>query len=159
MDTGRIGRNAACPTKILIFNLDTDELIHRYVIPPDQVLYGKAALVTPIVDIGRACLDAYLYVADVDQDGIFVYDLYKNNSWRLSNTPGNAFGPDEDAMNVTIAGESFNLTDGILGMSLSPVGFYDHRCVIKRSFRITLVFKAVFSYFSSLSLQVNSISN
>ncbi|XP_043677833.1 protein yellow-like [Vespula pensylvanica] len=127
VDTGRMGRNAVCPTKILIFDLDRDELIHKYVVPADQVLYGKAALVTPIVDIGKTCLDAYLYVADVDQNGIFVYDLYKNYSWRLSNTAGNAFGPDKDAMNITIAGESFDLTDGTLGMSLSPVGFYDHR--------------------------------
>lgn len=131
-----MGKNAVCPTKILIFDLDRDELIHKYVVPADQVLYGKAALVTPIVDIGKTCLDAYLYVADVDQNGIFVYDLYKNYSWRLSNTAGNAFGPDMDAMNITIAGESFDLTDGTLGMSLSPVGFYDHRCVIKHSSRI-----------------------
>lgn len=127
VDTGRVMQRAVCPTKILIFDLETDKLIHKYVIPEDQILYGKASLVTPIVDIGQTCADAYLYVADVDQNGIFVYDLYKNHSWRLGNTPGNAFGPDGDAMNITIAGEWFDLTDGTLGMSLSPVGFFEHR--------------------------------
>ncbi|KAI4498391.1 hypothetical protein M0802_006570 [Mischocyttarus mexicanus] len=127
VDVGRIGKNAVCPTKILIFDLNTDKLIHKYIVPDDQVLNGKSALVTPIVEIGRTCIDAYLYVADVDQNGILIYDLYKNYSWRLSNTPGNAFGPDNDAMNITIAGESFDLTDGTLGMSLSPIGFYNHR--------------------------------
>lgn len=118
---------AVCPTKILIFDLATDRLIHKYVVPDDQVLYGKAALVTPIVDVGKTCLDTYLYVADVDQNGLVIYDLYRDYSWRVNNTHGNAFGPDEDAMNITIAGEWFDLTDGTLGMSLSPLGYFDHR--------------------------------
>lgn len=127
VDTGRVSQKSVCPVKILIFDLETDRLIHKYVVPDDQVLYGKAALVTPIVDVGKTCLDAYLYVADVDQNGLFVYDFYNNYSWRLNNTYGNAFGPDDDAMNITIAGEWFDLTDGTLGMSLSPAGFYEHR--------------------------------
>lgn len=127
VDTGRSGREAMCPVKILIFDLATDQLIHKYVIPDDQVLYGKAALVTPIVDVGKTCLDTYLYVADVDQNGLLIYDLYRGYSWRVNNTRGNAFGPDDDAMNITIAGEFFDLTDGTLGMSLSPYGFYNER--------------------------------
>ncbi|XP_076295538.1 major royal jelly protein 9 [Lasioglossum baleicum] len=127
VDTGRMGREAVCPTKILIFDLGTDQLIHKYIVPDDQVLYGKAALVTPIVDVGKTCLDTYLYVADVDQNGLLIYDLYRGYSWRVNNTRGNAFGPDDDAMNITIAGEFFDLTDGTLGMSLSPYGFYNER--------------------------------
>lgn len=127
VDTGRIMRNAICPPKILIFDLATDQLIHKYVVPDDQVLFGKAALVTPIVDVGKTCLNTYLYVADVDQNGLLIYDLYRDHSWRVNNTRGNAFGPDEDAMNITIAGESFDLTDGTLGMSLSPLGYFNHR--------------------------------
>ncbi|XP_071562583.1 dopaminechrome tautomerase [Temnothorax nylanderi] len=127
VDTGRVMMRAVCPTKILIFDLATDQLIHKYVVPDDQVLYGKAALVTPIVDVGKTCLDTYLYVADVDQNGLVIYDLYRDHSWRVNNTRGNAFGPDEDAMNITIAGESFDLTDGTLGMSLSPLGYFNHR--------------------------------
>lgn len=127
VDTGRVMMTAVCPTKILIFDLATDRLIHKYLVPDDQVLYGKAALVTPIVDVGKTCLDTYLYVADVDQNGLVIYDLYRDHSWRVNNTRGNAFGPDEDAMNITIAGEWFDLTDGTLGMSLSPLGYFAHR--------------------------------
>ncbi|KAF3423829.1 hypothetical protein E2986_12470 [Frieseomelitta varia] len=127
VDTGRIGGNAVCPTKILIFDLANDQLVHKYVVPGDQVIFGKAALVTPIVDVGKTCLDTYLYVADVNQNGLLIYDLYHDYSWRVNNTRGNAFGPDDDAMNITIAGESFNLTDGTLGMSLSPFGYFDER--------------------------------
>ncbi|XP_043266209.1 protein yellow-like [Colletes gigas] len=127
VDTGRISSNAVCPSKILIFDLATDQMIHKYVIPDDQVLYGKAALVTPIVDVGKTCLDTYLYVADVDQNGLLIYDLGHDQSWRVNNTRGNAFGPDDDAMFITIAGETFDLTDGTLGMSLSPRGFFNER--------------------------------
>lgn len=127
VDTGRVMMKAVCPTKILIFDLATDRLIHKYMVPDDQVLYGKAALVTPIVDVGKTCLDTYLYVADVDQNGLVIYDLYRDHSWRVNNTRSNAFGPDEDAMNITIAGEWFDLTDGTLGMSLSPLGYFNHR--------------------------------
>ncbi|XP_032667349.1 major royal jelly protein 1-like [Odontomachus brunneus] len=127
VDNGRVTMEAICPSKILIFDLATDQLIHKYVVPDDQVLYGKASLVTPIVDVGKTCLDTYLYVADVDQHGLVIYDLYRDHSWRVNNTRGNAFGPDEDAMNITIAGEYFDLTDGTLGMSLSPMGYFNHR--------------------------------
>lgn len=127
VDTGRVEGKAICPTKILIFDLATDHLLHKYVVPDDQVLFGKAALVTPIVDVGKMCSDTYLYVADVDQNGLLIYDFYHDYSWRVNNTRGNAFGPDDDATNITIAGESFNLTDGTLGMSLSPKGYFDER--------------------------------
>ncbi|XP_014469396.1 PREDICTED: major royal jelly protein 1-like [Dinoponera quadriceps] len=129
VDSGRMTMKSVCPVKILIFDLATDQLIHKYVVPDDQVLYGKASLVTPIVDVGKTCLDTYLYVADVDQNGLVIYDLYRDHSWRVNNTRGNAFGPDfdEDAMNITIAGEWFDLTDGTLGMSLSPLGYFNHR--------------------------------
>lgn len=127
VDVGRQGDKVLCPVKIMIFDLYTDRLIHKYVVPSSQTLNGKTSYVTPIVDIGRTCLDAYLYVADVAEYGILIYDLRNDMSWRLNNTAGNAFGPDDDAMNITIAGESFDLTDGTLGMSLSPRGFFKQR--------------------------------
>ncbi|KMQ98017.1 major royal jelly protein 1 [Lasius niger] len=165
VDTGRVMRNAICPTKILIFDLATDRLIHKYVVPDEQVLYGKAALVTPIVDVGKTCLDTYLYVADVDQNGLVIYDLYRDHSWRVNNTRGNAFGPDEDAMNITIAGESFDLTDGTLGMSLSPLGYFNHSYYQKYTdtfsltlseFREPVVFQSNYKRASQAGVQATS---
>lgn len=127
VDIGRIGTRNVCPTKILVFDLNTDELIHKYVVPEDQSLNGAAAFVTPIVDTGNNPFDTFLYVADVDSNGILVYDAKNYRSWRISNTRGNAFGPDDEAMEITIVGETFNLTDGTLGMSLSPKGFFEER--------------------------------
>ena len=134
VDIGKTGvgtRSEAtnCPMKIMIFDLYKDQLIHKYIIPRDQTVNGEASYVTPIVEVGETCLDSFLYVSDVLKYGILVYDLRNDRSWRLNNTPGNAFGPDPDpeAMNITIAGEWFDLTDGTLGMSLSPPRFFKHR--------------------------------
>ncbi|XP_057334097.1 major royal jelly protein 1-like [Microplitis mediator] len=126
VDVGRISDKRICPMKIMIFDLFTDRLIHKYVIPSSQT-FGMTSLVTPIVDISSSCSDAHLYIGDVAENGIVVYNLQHDISWRINNTYGNAFGPDADAMNITIVGEWFDLTDGILGMSLSPPGFFKQR--------------------------------
>ncbi|XP_046471136.1 major royal jelly protein 1 [Neodiprion pinetum] len=126
-DIGRIGAERVCPTKILVFDLFTDQLIHKYVIPDEHTLNGAAALVTPIVDIGDSPIDTFLYMADVDANGIVVYDFKSDYSWRINNTQNNAFGPDDEAMEITIVDDTFNLTDGTLGMSLSPKGFWSTR--------------------------------
>lgn len=142
VDIGRIGSERVCPTKILVFDLFTDQLIHKYEVPAEQTFNGAAALVTPIVDIGDSPIDTILYMADVDSNGIVVYDLKCHHSWRINNTVGNAFGPDDEAMEITIAGESFNLTDGTLGMSLSPKGFFQSRY---------LYFNSLASYYQKFS--------
>lgn len=114
--------------KIMVFDLRTDRLIHKHILSDEVALNGKAAYVTPIVDIGPTCLDTHLYVADVIRHGMMVYDFRRDHSWRLNNTEGNAFGNNpEDVLKLTIAGESFELIDGTLGMSLSPPGFAPKR--------------------------------
>ncbi|KAK0174270.1 hypothetical protein PV327_011048, partial [Microctonus hyperodae] len=123
VDVGRTAGVRVCPMKIMIFDLFTDQLVHKYEIPHTQA-FGMASLVTPIVEVGETCLQSVLYIADVAEYGLVVYDLEADRSWRLNNTQGNAFGPDPDAMNITIANESFDLTDGTLGMSLSPPAFF-----------------------------------
>ncbi|KAK0077406.1 hypothetical protein PV326_010071 [Microctonus aethiopoides] len=126
VDVGRSAGVQVCPMKIMIFDLITDQLVHKYEIPRTEA-FGMASLVTPIVEVGATCLKSVLYIADVAEYGIVVYDLEADRSWRLNNTRGNAFGPDSDATNITIANESFDLTDGTLGMSLSPPAFFKER--------------------------------
>lgn len=115
-----------CPSKILVFDLKTDRALHKYTIPFDQ-LTNETSLVTPVVEIEDKCLDTHVYIADVSGNAILVYSFKDNESWRLNNTKGNAFGPDNDAMNITIVGEYFDLTDGTLGLSLTPRGFFQKR--------------------------------
>lgn len=70
-----------------------------------------------------------VYIADVTGYGVMVYDYQRNVAWRTQNK---YFYPTPDNGTFTIAGESFDLMDGVLGMSLSrkslvPRAFGFHR--------------------------------
>ncbi|XP_023247479.1 protein yellow-like [Copidosoma floridanum] len=127
VDTGSATGQSICPMKIVAFDLSTDKPILVYQIPESQTVARRASYVNPVVEIGDTCNDTFVYVADVIKHGLLVYSMRENRSWRLDNTPGNAFGDDPDAGTLTIAGESFSVNDGTLGMSLSPRGFYAKR--------------------------------
>lgn len=127
VDTGIASGSRICPMKIVAFDLRKDELVHSYTIPEDQTESGNAQYVNPAVEVGESCDDTYVYVADIIKHGVLVYNLRENRSWRINNTRSNAFGDDPEARNLNIAGESVTLNDGILGMSLSPRGFFSKR--------------------------------
>lgn len=58
-----------------------------------------------------------VYIADVNSFAIYVFDLRRNLSWRVQNKltfPHPHYGT------FTIAGETFDLMDGIFGLALSP---------------------------------------
>ncbi|XP_058809130.1 major royal jelly protein 1-like [Phymastichus coffea] len=127
VDTGSASGQSVCPMKLLAFDLKTDQVLLKYIIPEDQTVSRKAQYVNPVVEVGDNCQDTYVYVADVIKHGLLVYSLRENRSWRLDNTPGNAFGNDPQAGRIVIAGEPIDLTDGTLGVALSPRGFYSKR--------------------------------
>lgn len=63
------------------------------------------------------CGNTMAYMADVTGFGLVVFDLHRLKSWRIENK---LMFPDPDFGTHTVAGESFDLMDGILGMTLSP---------------------------------------
>lgn len=88
---------------------------NRYV----NVLYDQIPI--QIVDVRDpppygACDNTMAYIADVTGFGVLVYDYRRNVAWRTQNK---YFYPNPDNGTFTIRGESFDLMDGILGMSLS----------------------------------------
>lgn len=122
LDTGRIGDEQLCRPQLLVFDLRSDRLIHRFKFPVTQVRTGMSLFVTPVVDVrdpgpaGR-CENTMVYIADVTGFGILVYDLKRNRSWRTHNKlvyPHPYYGT------FTVAGETFDLMDGVIGMALSP---------------------------------------
>lgn len=60
-----------------------------------------------------------VYIADVTAFAVIVYDFHRNVAWRTQNK---YFYPNPDNGTFTISGESFDLMDGVLGMSLSLRG-------------------------------------
>lgn len=57
-----------------------------------------------------------MYISDVAGHGLVIV-----NGCRISRLEGDVFEPQEEYSNHTIAGESFHLADGVIGMALSPI--------------------------------------
>lgn len=128
LDSGKVdiakGGNLACPPAIFIFDLTTDTLIRKYIIPNEQV--KEDSLYTNIVvDIrNEDCGSAIAYISDVFRYGLLVYDFFKDSSFRIQH---HFFYPDPLASKYEIHGLKFQWTDGIFGMALSPVDIHDDR--------------------------------
>ncbi|KAI5699113.1 hypothetical protein M8J75_016456 [Diaphorina citri] len=115
-----------CPPKILIFDMRNDELIRSITFPP-EVLRLNTLLTNIILDdlnedaaggYGN-CDNIFAYMSDSTNPGILVYDSRNDRAWRLSHP---AMFPDPDFGTYSVAGESFTLMDGIIGLALSPPG-------------------------------------
>ncbi|XP_017887536.1 protein yellow-like [Ceratina calcarata] len=128
LDSGKVdiakGGSLVCPPAIYIFDLMTDNLIRKYIIPEDQVkedcLYANI-----IVDIRNEDCDlAVAYASDVFRYGLLVYDFYKDSSFRLQHR---FFYPDPLASKYELHGLKFQWTDGIFGLALSPVDIHNDR--------------------------------
>ncbi|CAH1116312.1 unnamed protein product [Phaedon cochleariae] len=117
LDTGKLLDSQICPPQILTFDLRTNTLVHRYEVPASQ-LESDSLLVTPVVDIRDGqCGNTFVYAADCIGNSIIVYDAQRNRSWRVSHR---TMYPYPNYGTYNIQGESFELMDGVLGMSLSP---------------------------------------
>ncbi|XP_052868860.1 protein yellow-like [Anopheles cruzii] len=122
LDTGRVGETRMCPPKLIVFDMKTDKIIHRYEIPADQLVCDLSLLVNLLVDVQDpsplgSCQDTKVYLADVTAPGMIVYDMARRKSWRITNKQ---MHPNPDYGTFTIAGESFDLMDGIVAMAMSP---------------------------------------
>ncbi|VVC35640.1 Six-bladed beta-propeller, TolB-like,Major royal jelly protein/protein yellow [Cinara cedri] len=106
-----------CPVKLDVFDLNTNRLVKRFVIPKNQT--SKDSLFTNIVVeiLNDDCEDTYAYMSDVFQYGLIVYN-YKEDTSRRINHP--YFYPDPLYCQYSIDGIKFNWMDGIFGMCLSP---------------------------------------
>lgn len=63
-----------------------------------------------------------VYIADVTGFGILVYNNELDIAWRFENK---LTYPNPDYGTFTIAGESFDLMDGIFGLALTPKGIHN----------------------------------
>lgn len=122
LDSGTVNAtiqiNQVCPPKILVFDLRTDAPIFSYELPPDQIKEDSLHS-NLVVDIrnGR-CNDAHAYITDVWRFGVVVFSLAKGRSWRTTN---HFYFPNPEASDFTLNRLNFQWTDGVFGMSLSPV--------------------------------------
>ncbi|BET00511.1 Major royal jelly protein [Nesidiocoris tenuis] len=118
----------ACRPKILIFDLNNDQLLRTITLPPDVT--RPNTLVTNLVLDDQtagfaggpgACDSMFVYISDSTNPGLIVYDYARDSTWRLQSPK---FFPEPDWGTYRVAGESFTLMDGIIGMTLSPSTSY-----------------------------------
>ncbi|XP_017144704.1 protein yellow [Drosophila miranda] len=124
LDSGEIEFVQHCAPQVVVIDLATNQLIHRYRLPEDTFKAKVSRFVTILADIQDpppqgVCKDAYVYMADPTSKAIVVYDVKGNRSWRVENKftyPDARFGTH------TVAGESFELLDGALALAITPNG-------------------------------------
>ncbi|KAL0858541.1 hypothetical protein ABMA27_012396 [Loxostege sticticalis] len=124
VDTGRLElagtqRQLQTPS-ILIYDLNTDRLIHRYFLkqtdlPAEDTPTGLASITVDITN--GNCADAYAYIPDLTTFGIVVYSLRENDSWRHTHNYF-SYNPLHGALNI--ADQSFSWRDGIFSITLLP---------------------------------------
>lgn len=97
-----------CPPKIVAFDLATDQQVLIYQFPPDQVLQGSLHT-NLVVDIRNGeCNRGFVYVMDVWRNGILVFDIEREVSWRTTHHFYNSNPFDSD---YTYQGINFQWTD------------------------------------------------
>jgi len=124
--------NVVCPPKILIFDMRNDQLV-RSITLPEEVLRRNSLLSNLVLDDKTnnfhpggfgSCDNMFVYISDTTAPGIIVYDAGKDAAWRVSHP---YMFPVPDFGKFSLAGESFTLMDGILGMAVTPPGSFQRK--------------------------------
>ncbi|XP_045783588.1 uncharacterized protein LOC123879729 [Maniola jurtina] len=123
VDTGLLevpgDRRQVRKPSIVIFDLKTDKQILRYELNDSDLVNERTpgGLTSITVDVTKdSCDDAYAYINDLATEGMIVYSLKDNRSWRLNHP---TFLHDEAALNFTVAGYVINWKDGLFSIALS----------------------------------------
>jgi len=119
MDTGKLLGQQVCPPQLVVFDLKTDTPAFTYKFPSNLVR-DTSLFPTPIVDVRCSCADTMVYIADSTGYGIIVFDLKNQQSWRVES---DLFHPVESNSTFTIDGVTFQIMDGVYGLSVSPKNF------------------------------------
>ncbi|XP_029044693.2 protein yellow isoform X1 [Osmia bicornis bicornis] len=105
------------PPALLVYDLTTDRLLRKFVIPEDQ--RTPDSLFANIAVEDYSCEDAYAYLGDLGGPGLVVYSWKMGKSWIVKH---HFFHPDPQGGEFNVSGISFQWTDGLFGMSLAPTG-------------------------------------
>ncbi|CAO1422196.1 unnamed protein product [Diamesa serratosioi] len=107
-----------CPPKILIYDLNTDQVVRRIDFPK-EVIREESLFTNIIIDETMSlrenhCDDALIYISDTVAPGIVVYDSGRDLTWRLSHP---SMFADPDFAESTIQEHKFTLMDGVVGLA------------------------------------------
>ncbi|CAH1967755.1 unnamed protein product [Acanthoscelides obtectus] len=104
------------PPAIVIFDLNTDKVLRRYLLKPEDIKGDDSFFANIVVDLqpGR-CDEAFAYIPDLGGYGIVVYSFKDDDSWRIKH---NFFHFDPLQGDMTVGGVNFQWTDGVFGIAL-----------------------------------------
>ncbi|XP_012524490.1 protein yellow [Monomorium pharaonis] len=106
------------PMRLIVIDLKTNMIIRKYTLK-DTDVKPESFIADLVVDvIPGQCDKAYAYMSDLTEYGIVVYSWEKKDSWRINH---HFFHFDPLNGNFKINGYNFQWTDGVFGMSLSPI--------------------------------------
>ncbi|KAK7573397.1 hypothetical protein V9T40_010588 [Parthenolecanium corni] len=122
LDTGRVetftNPRRACRPKLVIYDLkNNDRIIARYEFPDGPVNDRSNLASIAIESYQNDCRDSVAYIADPNTYGLVVFNLTEKSSYRVNH---NFFHPFPHKGTITINEVSFDLMDGIIGLTLSP---------------------------------------
>ncbi|XP_011300266.1 protein yellow [Fopius arisanus] len=104
------------PRKLIAIDLKTNEIILRYTFK-DSDVQPNSFFADTVIDVDpRNCEEAYVYNSDLGANGLVIYSLAKNDSWRVEH---NYFHMDPFHGDYNVSGLTFQWTDGLFGMALS----------------------------------------
>ncbi|XP_016838706.1 yellow-e isoform X1 [Nasonia vitripennis] len=108
----------ACPPKILIFDLQSDQLV-RIITFPREAVRPNSLFTNIVIDDTTAttCDDVYAYITDTTGPGLVVLEGATDRSWRFLHA---SMLPHPDYATYQIGRDSFELFDGIVGLAFSP---------------------------------------
>ncbi|KAL0841213.1 hypothetical protein ABMA28_014949 [Loxostege sticticalis] len=159
LDSGQIDAQdnpkQICPPSIVLFDLNTDKIINRFIIPQKYVLQDSLYSNIIVDTRTRDCSDVHVYIADTWRFGLLVFREIDARFWRFSH---HLFYPDPLASNYTLHGVNFQWADGIFGLALSPINEYQERILYFHSLSSYREFKVPTSVLRDPSRTNNSHS-
>ncbi|XP_015108627.1 protein yellow [Diachasma alloeum] len=108
--------NQVHPKKLIAIDLKTNKIILSYTLKESDIKPNTFFADTAIDVDPKNCDDAYVYNSDLGANGLVVYSLAKNDSWRIEH---NYFHMDPLNGEYNVSGLTFQWTDGMFGMALS----------------------------------------
>ncbi|XP_034479946.1 major royal jelly protein 3-like [Drosophila innubila] len=128
IDSGKVGAVQHCPPQLLQFDLKSDTLLHRFRFPNETYIPIASLFIAPNLLVQDPpprgnCARTMVYVPDVGYHGLVVYDQSANTAWRVEHR---FMYPDPGYGLHTIAGESFDLMDGIFSVNNDKRNLYFH---------------------------------
>ncbi|XP_052227701.1 protein yellow-like [Dreissena polymorpha] len=106
----------ACPPKIIIFDINSHSIVHKYTFPLDVTGVGRFYLNDIVLGFENGAA-RYAYISDTLAYKLVVYDYKTDLSWAYTHPNMVA---DAAYKNLTIGNETTTIITGINGIALSP---------------------------------------